>query len=511
MQKLIYPMKIISFTQLENSQGSHKGLLAIDMNGKDEGIEDAFAPCDLKVLAVSYSANTVYFGSTEKVLCADGKERFVTLAFTHDDDIADNVKAMKEGKIYKSGEVCYQEGKKNAGGNHVHIEVAEGYVTTKAKKSSGYYGFADNVALKPTAVFFALKGWNSLREGYTEKVTYKWTYGREVSTVPYRKTFRYNGLEVHLIRAKGVASVIADGHTKHIPSYYTDAYLDATMSKVAMVNGGIFWNNNGEIYANGIEIVGGVAQELDDYQYDDVMAFGIDWSGYPVFATQGEIKASASNFRSALTSSFGLYKDGQRCLGNATALGVYNIKSGRTIFGYDRGADEYVLIGFEGETGKSGLTGAQCLSLVEYIRDNICGITDAVCMDGGGSVYQEYDGITTIGTSRAIKNTIAIYGEDEEMKLRIIAQKDKLALRKTYSFYYGYITERDPFTGKNVTRKRWIANGDIYKVLNVGEAVEVVGFVNEIGKDGWQWVRVKLDGNTYYAQYDSMSYVLETY
>lgn len=510
MQKLIYPLKVVGFTQIENQKGtSHDGILAIDMNGKDEGIDNAYAPCDLKVLAVSTSANTVYFGSVDKVLCADGEERYVTLAFTHDNDISDN----KVGKIYKSGEVCYQEGKKAAGGNHVHIEVAKGHITSKVKKKSGYYGFADSVALSPTEVFFALKGWNEARDGYQMGKTLIWTYGREVEEVPSRKVITYNGVNVSIIRAKGVASVIADGHSKQIPSYFTDHYLDKDYDKVAMCNGSLFWSSGNDVYANGIEIVGGNITEMDDSQYDDVMAFGIGWDDIPVFATQGEIKASAWNFRSALTSAFGLYKDGHRCLGNTSMLGGFTTKSGRTIFAYNRDDNEYILIGFAGETGKSGMTGTQCLSLVEYIRDHICNITDAVCMDGGGSVYQQYDGRATISTSRKIKNTIAIYSKkgEEDMKLRILAAKQKLALRTEYKFVYGAITELDPFTNKNVTRKRWMADGKIYRILDIGERVEVVGFIDELGKDGWQWVKVKVDDNVYYAQYDSMAYVLETY
>lgn len=509
MQKLIYPLKVVGFTQVENEAGtSHDGILAIDMNGKDAGVDNAYAPCDLKVLAVSSSANTVYFGSVDKVLCADGKERYVTLAFTHDDNIRDN----KVGKTYKSGEICYQEGKKNAGGNHVHIEVAEGHVTTKVKKKSGYYGFKDDVALAPTNVFFALKGWNEAREGYQKGKTLKWTYGREVEEVPNRRLITYHGVSVSIIQAKGIATVIADGHSKHAPQYFTDHYLDMDYDKTAMVNGSLFWSSGDDIYANGIEIVGGVATEIDDSQYDNVMAFGIDWNGYPTFDTQAYIKANAWNYRSALTSAFGLYKDGKRNVGDNAKLGGYWQKSGRTIFAYNRENNEYVLIGFSGETGKTGLTGDECLGLIEHIRDHYCNITDAVCMDGGGSVYQQYEGVTKINTSRRIKNTIAIYSErGEDMKLKIVADKQKLALRKDYSFYYGTITEVDPFTNRKVTRKRWIANGDIVKVLNIGESADVQGFVNEMGKDGWQWIMVKVDGNVYYAQYDSMAYLLETY
>lgn len=184
MQNLIYPMKVISFTQLEYQQPtdtiknpSHRYIPAIDMNGINGGIESCYAPCDLRVFKIDTYANTVYYSTLEKVMCADGIARWLTIALTHDNDITDT----KVGQIFLTGQKCYDEGIKNATGNHVHIEVANGINQQKAYHNingNRVWRFHPDAELKPTEVFFALSGWNVLRTGYTRGVTFKWVDGR---------------------------------------------------------------------------------------------------------------------------------------------------------------------------------------------------------------------------------------------------------------------------------------------------------------------------------------------
>lgn len=165
MQRLIYPLKTISFSQLEYSNFSHKNIPAIDMTGGGTGKDYAYAPCDMKIVAIpkNNNAHTIYFNSLEKVLCSDGIEREVTIAFTHMDDIA----KYKVGQVFKSGEICYQEGVAgNATGNHIHIEVANGHHTSKQYVTidgERYWRFSEKDALKPTEVFFGLESWNETR------------------------------------------------------------------------------------------------------------------------------------------------------------------------------------------------------------------------------------------------------------------------------------------------------------------------------------------------------------
>lgn len=174
MQNLIYPPRTIVFSQLENERGhSHYRINAVDMIGEDTGEDVMYAPCDCIVLYVDRStggSHTAYFGSCDelgrpaKVMCADGKARVVTIAMTH----MDNVDLIKEGQRFRSGDICYKEGRymggKNKCGAHCHIEVAEGWANQKDYFTEGgktYYRF--NMALMPSVVFFGLNGWSRVR------------------------------------------------------------------------------------------------------------------------------------------------------------------------------------------------------------------------------------------------------------------------------------------------------------------------------------------------------------
>lgn len=167
MQNLIYPMKMISFSQLEYGEYSHKNIPAVDMTGTGTGADLCYAPCDLEIINIGKGAeNTVYFGSLEEVMCADGVKRFVTITMSHKDTL--DPKEYYIGRKFKSGDECYKEGKSGlATGNHVHVEVANGihkskqYVTIDGAK---YWRFSLEDALEPTKVFFALEGWNETRK-----------------------------------------------------------------------------------------------------------------------------------------------------------------------------------------------------------------------------------------------------------------------------------------------------------------------------------------------------------
>lgn len=177
MEYAIYPMKTISISQIYSE--SH---CAWDIVGEDTKIENWYAPCRVKVLNIlPYNrpgtfANTVLFGSCDKngneaaVMCQDGIARVLTFACTHMNDI--NQFGLQIGKIYESGEACYQEG--NTGisyGNHVHMEVAEGWQTTKSESEKQWLlPNLTNIA----NVFSMLKGWNVIggefgANGYTFK------------------------------------------------------------------------------------------------------------------------------------------------------------------------------------------------------------------------------------------------------------------------------------------------------------------------------------------------------
>ena len=144
-EKALFPMKNVSVSQRAFSTGSHKNLQAIDINGEGTRIEHGRAPSYVKVLAVLEKSktgfnNTVLYGTCDAsgakkaVLCADNIERILTFAFTHDNNISD----IKVGQIFKQGEVCYQEGTTGqATGNHIHVEIGEGWQYKKYKDING--------------------------------------------------------------------------------------------------------------------------------------------------------------------------------------------------------------------------------------------------------------------------------------------------------------------------------------------------------------------------------------
>lgn len=121
-QKAIFPMKYLNVTQGYGT-GTHKGTFALDLAGKDTGIDNVAAPFDAVVKKIWNNGHTVWLQSTSKVLYADGRVDYATMSFTHDNSIA----TLFVGQKIKRGQVFYQEGKAgNATGNHVHMEAGRG-------------------------------------------------------------------------------------------------------------------------------------------------------------------------------------------------------------------------------------------------------------------------------------------------------------------------------------------------------------------------------------------------
>lgn len=146
MRYLLFGMKNLNESQIEFGKFSHENLLAIDYCGKDGGIESWYAwDGAYKVLAVweyktSGFSNTMMVqpctpdGKVEKVRCADGKDRYLTLAFSHDDK-----PNWKKGDVIPHGKKIYDEGMTGkASGNHIHLEVSSGTVLKKHYENGQY-------------------------------------------------------------------------------------------------------------------------------------------------------------------------------------------------------------------------------------------------------------------------------------------------------------------------------------------------------------------------------------
>lgn len=158
MNNLCLPMKVITITQKSGGSFSHPNY-CLDLAGADTGIDFCYAMGNYwRCIAGPWGSNTYFFtacdskGNAVKVHCADGMNRIVTMALTHSDFIYTPKPII--GKVYKNGEALYSEGTYGkATGNHVHLEVAAGLQYSKTYDSKmGVYRMPNE--LKPEDTFF---------------------------------------------------------------------------------------------------------------------------------------------------------------------------------------------------------------------------------------------------------------------------------------------------------------------------------------------------------------------
>jgi len=143
VQVALFPMQTMRVTQSPDEGFSHKGTKNIDIAGKDSGIENLYAPCDLTcVQNNNTSYHTVIFWSDEKVMLADGSVDYISIRVLHDNDVKDT----PVGKKFKQGDVFYQEGTAGyATGNHVHLCVAKGHTKRVVKHASGWSDLSGSI------------------------------------------------------------------------------------------------------------------------------------------------------------------------------------------------------------------------------------------------------------------------------------------------------------------------------------------------------------------------------
>ena len=162
---LVFGMHHLNISQLPGGDFSHPNL-ACDLVGSDSYIDFYFAKCcDWKCVAGEWGSGTYFFipcnskGEHIPVMCADGNQRKITLALTHSEK---KYIKTERGKIYRKDTALYEEGKKGrATGYHIHLEVAEGYKTTKTyDKKLGVYTMGNE--LNPLKVMFVLDGYTTV-------------------------------------------------------------------------------------------------------------------------------------------------------------------------------------------------------------------------------------------------------------------------------------------------------------------------------------------------------------
>lgn len=191
MEKAVFGMDTLNVTQGMNNSFSHKGVLAIDVAGKDGGIESMRAPFT-GIIKRIYQGYVVWLESTNKVKYADGTEDYMTVIVMHDNDTSD----LKVGQIIKQGQIFFQEGTKGyANGNHIHISCGKGKYTGNGWYQNKYGQWCINNQYDITKALFVLNSCKIKNAG-----GYNWT---KTDSYIYTKDIDYTGVITYQVYANG--------------------------------------------------------------------------------------------------------------------------------------------------------------------------------------------------------------------------------------------------------------------------------------------------------------------
>ena len=182
MEKAIFPMKYLNVTQGMNGSYSHKGTLKIDVAGVGSGIDNVYARYTGVIKKIYGNANSVWLESINPVKYSDGTEDYMTIIFSHDNDISN----LYVGKIIKQGEVFYQEGTAgNATGNHIELDVGRGKFTGSGWYKNEYDQWVINNEIEPPKALW-LKDTTIINDGgYDWKATDTNTFEKLYENVQY--------------------------------------------------------------------------------------------------------------------------------------------------------------------------------------------------------------------------------------------------------------------------------------------------------------------------------------
>lgn len=497
MRKLIFGMRFLRETQIENGSYSHKNLLAVDYAGKDSMIESWVAlDGTYKVLAIfPYSttgfSNTMLItpcdekGQPEKVLCADGIERNVTIALSHDNSLN-----YKKGDLIVPGSVIYDEGiAGKATGNHIHCEMGEGIIYSKVKASDGQWKMPRE--LYPSKVFFLLSGYHEIQEGNKR---YKWTEteGEKMKLKEGYQLLTHLGQKIHVYKQcpdEKMGLISAKGN---IPYKAVDdiTRIDDDRIHACKVNWNYFDMKTGQHYGVEIspqnEFVPHTEEYLALYQLKDEQELNTVKSS-DFWLTRGNVEFACTPFAT-------LFNKGKDCKmissGVGNKLGIRNTQT--FVMGFEDGRHAFGVC-----SGK--LTPEQCVTFAKQFE----GLNHISFGDSGGSSQMIVNRVKKVYTGRKIPNVLTFY----KVKNQNETKGDEDMLKKIHVDKVGlYI--RDKVKGKII--------GFIPASSN--HEFEEVKPVDHRQSDGYQWFQVKgswtYKGKEYkdqigYCQYDSSCYWVE--
>lgn len=155
-------MNYLNVSQRGGGEFSHRGDYAIDLAGKDGGIDSLKAPFTGIIKRIYTNANAVWLESIDKVKYADGTVDYMTVLTIHDNDVSN----LKVGDVVTQGTVYYDEGTRgNATGNHIHLAVGKGKFTGNGWYKNEYGSWCINNQIEVYKGLFLLDTINVINNG----------------------------------------------------------------------------------------------------------------------------------------------------------------------------------------------------------------------------------------------------------------------------------------------------------------------------------------------------------
>lgn len=162
MQKAVLMMNYLNVSQRGGGEFSHKGDYALDLAGKDRGIDSLKAPFTGIVKRIYPNVNAVWLESIDKVKYADGTVDYMTVLTMHDNDVSN----LKVGDVVTQGTVYYDEGTRGyATGNHIHLAVGKGKFTGNGWYKNEYGSWCINNQIEVYKGLFLLDTTNIINSG----------------------------------------------------------------------------------------------------------------------------------------------------------------------------------------------------------------------------------------------------------------------------------------------------------------------------------------------------------
>lgn len=243
---LRFPMKCMNITQGNNGQYSHQGVNALDIAGKDTGIEPTFAPCSMRYKWHDSAANgnAIFFESTAPVMFADGTIDYATFMFIHDNYIGDILALANKGHVFAQWEEFGDEGTAGrATGNHCHFEVAKGRYSRPYDGPNlyGVYCLHNSISADKACVVDGVTikngngmAWKKASQVKTGSSGIKWTAENGTAT------FTRNNIRIHEDGPTGkVISGVQYNAGQSVRYFAKCAYKGHRWVKYRRANGGI--------------------------------------------------------------------------------------------------------------------------------------------------------------------------------------------------------------------------------------------------------------------------------